>query len=50
MKFYLMTAGVSIIGYLAPEILAAAFRVRVPQMMNIFNAVAFGLIAASVQM
>lgn len=38
------------LGFLLPEIIVAAFKVRVPLAYNLYSAIAFGLIAASVQL
>jgi hypothetical protein len=46
MKATLIVAGIAMLGYLLPELLAAFGKVRVPQMMNWWAAVACGLIAA----
>lgn len=45
----MITAGVAMLGFVFHKFFAAFGKVRVPLPMNIFCAVAFGLIAAGVQ-
>ena len=44
---WLFITGCLMFGYLLPEVLVAAFKVRVPLVMNIVSAIASACIAAS---
>jgi hypothetical protein len=44
---YFLIAGVTILGFLAPELAVAIFRVKVPGMFNFLFGVGCGLIAYS---
>lgn len=44
---YLFITGVGLIGFLLPELIVAAFKVRVPWLFNYTFALGCGLIAAS---
>lgn len=39
-KQYLLVAGITIFAYLAPEVMVAAFKVRVPVKFNILSGIA----------
>lgn len=44
---WMLITGMSIVGWIAPEILAAMLKHPVPVMLNVLGAIAGGLIAAS---
>lgn len=44
---WMLIAGCTLMGYLLPELLAAFGKVRVPIMMNVYSAIACGLIAGA---
>ncbi|MGL4262785.1 MAG: hypothetical protein ACRCTX_14310 [Afipia sp.] len=45
---YLMIAGVAILGFILPEVLAAFGKVRVPLAMNIYSGIGCALICAAI--
>ena len=44
---WMLITGCAILGFLLPELLAAIGKVRVPIMMNVYSAIACGLIAGA---